>query len=147
MGDLSLPTQTSQEERYKLKRTVTLSLMMIAGTASGCSQSDQGPHLAGGREVRSWVSELKNPKPQVRRQAVLKLGNVGDDDPAAAEGLANALHDADVLVRRDAVHAVVKLKQPSEAIVARLQEMSRIDSDATVRDFAERAVTKLGRTE
>ena len=34
--------------------------------------------LAGGREVKSWIADLHDPKPQVRRQAVLKLGNVGD---------------------------------------------------------------------
>jgi len=103
--------------------------------------------LAGGRELNSWVAELSNPKPQVRRQAVLKLGNVGDADPAAAEGLASALHDSDVLVRRDAVHAVVKLKQPSEAMLARLREMNHTDPDATVRDFAKRALVKLGHIE
>ena len=55
--------------------------------------------------------------------------------------------DTDVLVRRDAVHAVVKLMQPGEAIVGRLQEMNRSDPDAVVRDFARRALAKLGRTE
>ena len=52
-----------------------------------------------------------------------------------AEGLASAFDDSDVLVHRDAVHAVVKLKQPGGAIVARLQEMNQTDPDATVRDF------------
>jgi HEAT repeat protein len=94
--------------------------------------------------VSSWVAELDDPKPQVRRLAVLKLGNVGDSDLAAAEGLARALNDSDVLVRRDAVHAVVKLKQPSDVIIARLREMNRTDPDATVRDFATRALNKLG---
>jgi HEAT repeat protein len=118
-----------------------------AAVISGCGRNEHGPLLAGGREVSSWVTELNDPKARVRRQAVLKLGNVGDDDPAAAKGLAQALYDSDVMVRRDAVHAVVKLKQPSEAIVARLQEMSRTDPDATVRDFAKRALAKLGVSE
>jgi HEAT repeat protein len=119
---------------------------MVVG-ASGCGRNDQGPLLAGGREVSSWVADLSDPKPSVRRHAVLKLGNVGDADHAAAEGLTRALRDSDVLVRGDAVHAVVKLKQPSEAIVERLQEMKRTDPDATVRDFAQRALAKLGRSE
>ncbi len=113
--------------------------------ASGCGQTDRGPTLAGGREIGSWIADLSSPKPKVRRQAVLKLGNVGDADPAVAEGLASALRDSDLLVRRDAVHAVVKLKQPTEAILARLQEMSQKDPDATARDFASRALAKLGR--
>ena len=118
----------------------------VAG-ASGCGRNTPGPLLAGGREVSSWIAELSDPKPTVRRHAVLKLGNVGDADPAAAEGLAGALRDSDVLVRGDAVHAVVKLKQPSAAIVERLQEMNRSDPDAAVRDFAQRALKKLGRSE
>ena len=119
----------------------------MASLAGGCSRDERGPLLAGGREVGSWVAELKDPKPQVRRHAVLKLGNVGDADPTAADGLARALHDSDVLVRRDAVHAVVKLKQPGEAIVARLREMNQSDPDATIRDFAMRALKKLGQDE
>jgi HEAT repeat protein len=110
----------------------------------GCSQDDRGPLLAGGRKVSSWVTDLNDPKPSVRRQAVLKLGNVGDDDPAVAQALASALHDPDVQVRRDAVHAVVKLKQPDESIIARLREMSRDDPDTTARDFAKRALAKFG---
>ena len=35
--------------------------------------------------MKSWIADLHHAKPQVRRQAVLKLGNVGDHDPAAAE--------------------------------------------------------------
>lgn len=128
-------------------RYMIIPLLVIAATASGCSRSEQGPPLAGGREVRSWIADLRDPKPQVRRQAVRKLGNVGDDDPAVAEGLAVVLHDSDVLVRRDAVHAVVKLKQPGEAVLARLREMNGTDPDTTARDFAGRALAKLGLTE
>jgi len=125
-------------------RLVVFVSLASASVISGCSRTEHGPLLAGGREVSSWVVELNDPRPQVRRQAVLKLGNVGDDDPAVAKGLTSALDDSDVLVRRDAVHAVVKLKQPSDAIVSRLQEMSRADPDATVRDFAKRALAKPG---
>jgi hypothetical protein len=123
------------------------SLMLILAGAPGCGGEPRGPLLAGGREVGSWVAELKDPKPRVRRQAVLKLGNVGDSDPAVADGLATALADSDPLVRRDAVHAVVKLKDPGEAILTRLEEMSRTDKDPTARDYAKRALVKLGRSE
>jgi HEAT repeat protein len=118
--------------------------LILTAVASGCSRTEEAPRLAGGREVSSWVTDLNDPKPQARRLAVLKLGNVGDADVTAAEGLARALHDADVLVRGDAVHAVVKLKQPSDVILARLREMSHSDPDEKVRDFAARALKKLG---
>ncbi len=123
-----------------------LLLLAMPALISGCGQAERGPTLAGGREVASWLADLNGRNPKVRRQAVLKLGNVGDADPAAAEGLASALRDSDVLVRRDAVHAVVKLKQPTEAILARLEEMSQKDPDTTARDFANRALAKLGRS-
>ena len=71
--------------------------------------------------MKSWVADLHNPKPQVRRQAVLKLGNAGDSDPAVADALAEALHDTDPLVRCDAILAVVKLKQPGAAIKDQLR--------------------------
>ncbi len=114
---------------------------------SGCGRDEPGPLLAGGREVSSWVAALGDPKPQVRRQAVLKLGNVGDADPAAAAALTSALRDTDAIVRRAAVQAVVKLKRPAEETLARLREMKRTDRDPTVRDFAGKALAKLGHTE
>jgi HEAT repeat protein len=113
----------------------------------GCGGEQRGPILSGGREVKSWIKDLHDPKPQVRRQAVLKLGNVGDDDPAAAEGLAGALNDAEPLVRRDAILAVAKLKEPSVAIKERLETMSRSDKDTRARELARKAVIKLGGVE
>jgi HEAT repeat protein len=109
-------------------------------TASGCARDDRGPMLAGGREVKSWLADLHDPKPQVRRQAVLKLGNVGDADPAAAEGLAEAIRDSDSIVRRNAVSAVAKLSNPSDEILAWLMVMGDRDPDLRVRDYAKRAI-------
>jgi HEAT repeat protein len=112
---------------------------------AGCAGKEAAPVLAGGREVKWWLEQLRDPRPGVRRQAVLKLGNVGDADPAVAGGLAVALQDADGLVRRDAVLAVAKLKSPSDALIAKLGIMSRGDREASVRELAERALAKLGR--
>jgi HEAT repeat protein len=123
--------------------TVLITLL----TFSGCNKEERGPILAGGREVKSWVADLHDPKPQVRRQAVLKLGNVGDADPTVAEGLAEALRDTDVVVRRDAIRAVAKLKNPTEAIMAHLKLISESDRDSLARDYAQRAITHFGKTE
>ena len=109
-------------------------------TASGCARDDRGPMLAGGREVKSWLADLHDPMSQVRRQAVLKLGNVGDADPAAAEGLAEAIRDSDSIVRRNAVSAVAKLSKPSDEILAWLMNMGDRDPDLRVRDYAKRAI-------
>jgi HEAT repeat protein len=118
-------------------------LSWLAIIAPGCGSEAKGPMLSGGREVKSWVAALHDPKPQVRRQAVLKLGNVGDSDPAVADALAEALHDADPQVRHDAVLAVVKLRNPGEAIKGQLATMSQGDKDARVRDVSKRAVARL----
>ena len=128
-----------------MKQLASRILTLLALALSGCARQERGPLLAGGREVKSWVVELHSPKPQVRRQAVLKLGNVGDADPAAAVGLAEALRDTDLLVRRDAVLAVAKLKSPGDLIITRLGVMSESDRDPGVRDLANRALARLGR--
>jgi hypothetical protein len=124
-----------------------LAILAWAAALPGCGREERGPILSGGREVKSWIQDLHDPKPQVRRQAVLKLGNAADSDPTVAEGLAEALNDTDPLVRRDAILAVAKLKQPSEAIRGRLETMSRSDKDPRARDLARKAVIRLGGVE
>ena len=133
----------------RLTTTMAIALALVATITklSGCGREERGPILSGGREVKSWIADLHNPKPQVRRQAVLKLGNAGDSDPATAEGLAEALQDSDALVRRDAIRAVAKLKQPGALIKERLETMSQIDKDSLARDLASKALARLGGTE
>jgi HEAT repeats len=130
-----------------LTTVVRLTILISTVLAPGCGREQRGPILLGGREVKSWVADLHHPKPQVRRQAVLKLGNVGDSEPAIAEGLAQALNDSDALVRRDAVVAVTRLKEPSAAIWERLETMSRSDKDARTRELAHKAITRRLGTE
>ena len=119
-------------------------LFMLLPMVPGCSH-EEPEFLAGGREVESWITALHDPDPHVRRQAVMKLGNVGDADPAAAEGLTEALRDADVQVRRAAIFAVVKLEQPGETITSQLENMRRGDSEPGIREVADKALEKLSR--
>lgn len=131
----------------------SLRLMMVPAILAGiiampgCHRPEPGPILVGGREVKSWVKDLHDPKAQVRRQAVLKLGNAGDAEPSAAEALADALNDTDPLVRRDAILAVAKLTHPSDAVKLKLETMSRSDKDARARELAGKAVIRLGGVE
>jgi HEAT repeats len=115
----------------------------LALAVPSCGREERGPLLAGGHEVKSWVEALKDRDPKKRRVAVLKLGNVGDADPAAAEGLAEALLDTDDQVRRDAVLAVAKLKSPGETIMSRLRTMAESDRDLRARDLAKKAIARL----
>jgi hypothetical protein len=125
-----------------LASVIRLAVLASSVVLPGCGREERGPTLLGGREVTSWVADLRNPKPQVRRQAVLKLGNVGDSDPAVAEGLAQALNDPDALVRRDAIVAVTRLKEPSAAIWERLETMSRTDKNGRTRELAQKAIAR-----
>jgi len=115
-------------------------IVVVLLAVSGCKREVDGPILAGGREVKSWLADLHNPKPQVRRLAVLKLGNAGDADPSVAEGLAEALRDADALVRRDAVLAVAKLTKPGKTVLGQLRVMSDTERDNLARDYARKAI-------
>ncbi len=121
-----------------------IELLVATILLAGCSQEDRGPILSGGRELKSWIADLRKPSPRVRRQAVLKLGNAGDSDPATAVAPAEALQDPDALVRREAIRSVVKLKQRGAVIKERLETMSRSDGDALARDLAGKAVARLG---
>lgn len=117
-----------------------MAVVIAISSLSGCTGDRRGPILAGGREVKSWLADLHDPKPLVRRQAVLKLGNVGDADPAVAKALAGALRDDNVIVRREAVRAVAKLPKATGAIIAELKAMTETDRDSLVRDYAQRAL-------
>jgi HEAT repeat protein len=119
--------------------------LLIALLSAGCWGEPRAPFQAGGREVKAWVEDLKSPKTQVRRVAVMKLGNVGEADPAAAAALMGALRDPDPLVRHDAVLAVVKLKEPGAEIVAALEAMARGDKDARAQDAATKALAKINK--
>jgi HEAT repeat protein len=129
----------------KTQTQVACCFVAMIAAASGCSHEPQGPILAGGREVKSWIADLHDPKPQVRRVAVLKLGNAANSDPSVADALAEALRDSDTVVRRDAVLAVAKLSQPTEPIVSQLKTMSQSDGDSVIRDYATRALTRFGK--
>jgi HEAT repeat protein len=123
----------------------TSAALLMALLAAGCGGEPRAPFQAGGRAVKAWVNDLKSPKAQVRRVAVMKLGNVGEADPAAAEALVGALRDPDALVRHDAVIAVVKLKEPSPELVSGLESMAKGDKDSRARDAARKALSKLGK--
>jgi HEAT repeat protein len=126
--------------RYRAGAIVLIPLLIV----SGCNSEERGPLLAGGRDVKSWIDELHATKPQTRRQAVLKLGNVGEGDPAVVDGLTEALRDSDGLVRRAAIQAIAKLTKPSDAVLAQLKLMKEKDRDTVVRDYATKALVHFG---
>jgi HEAT repeat protein len=125
-----------------MNRNQSIVAALLLLSPAGCGGEPRGPILAGGREVKSWVAEIHDPKPKVRRLAVLKLGNVGDTDPSAVDALTEALKDKDALVRADAIKAVAKFAKPTETILQELKSMQS-DRDATVRDYAAKALKRF----
>jgi hypothetical protein len=132
------------QARTRLNRVVVAALGMSMLSPLGCSHEPSGPVLSGGREIKSWIADLRDRNPKVRRQAVLKLGNAGDSDPAVAEGLAEALDDSDAVVRRDAIRAVAKFKSMTSSISEKLEKMSREDKDTIARDLATKLLARGG---
>jgi HEAT repeat protein len=118
-------------------------ILFACSFSAGCGREERAPFQVGGRQVKDWVADLQSPKATVRRQAVHKLGNVGDADPAAAGALTVALRDVDPLVRHDAVLGVLKLQKPGDSIVEVLESLAKDDADASVRDIARKALAKL----
>jgi HEAT repeat protein len=110
----------------------------------GCGRA-QGPTLAGGKPVAHWLQAVEDRNPQLRKEAVEKLGNVGPIDAAAIPTLVRALKDNDPLVRRAAILAILKVGElPREAIDS-LIDLQQHDHDAKVREYAAKALKRLQR--
>jgi len=107
----------------------------------GCRPAQ--PTLAGGKPVEHWIKALDDPQPKVRKQAVIKLGNVGTADPKALPALIVAMKDGDAEVRCAAILAVVKLGPAAQETVPQLNEIQKQDRAAKVRACAARALEKL----
>jgi HEAT repeat protein len=115
---------------------------LVAVWACGCGGAPQ-PTLAGGKPVGHWVEQLKSPDPKHRKEAVVKLGNVGAADPAAFLAVCGALKDADPKVRHEAVLALMKFGETAREAVPLLEDVRKNDRDPQVRQSATQALEKL----
>jgi HEAT repeat protein len=96
--------------------------------------------MAGGK----WAEALRAPDVALRKKAAFTLGNIGPTDPAVLPALMGALKDADAGVRREVILALVKCGPAAREAVPALEQMRQNDRDAQVRDYAGRALEKLG---
>jgi HEAT repeat protein len=108
----------------------------------GCGKA-QPPDL--GKQVTRWAQALNDPDAKVRKNALLKLGNIGPADEAVLPALLGALADADAGVRREAILALVKYGPGARKAIPRLTDLRKNDRDAQVRRYATRALEKLER--
>jgi HEAT repeat protein len=121
---------------------MTLAMLCVSSLA-GC-HSDQ-PLLAGGKPVGHWIERSRDSDDKVRREAIAKLGNVGNADPAVLPALIVALKDKNPAVRREAIIGIVKYGTGSSEAHESLKAIQASDPDSNVRDLAARAIEKVGR--
>ncbi len=118
-----------------------LAALLLIILVTGCGRS--AAPLAGGKSVRHWIDALADPDPRARKTAALKLGNVGPADPDALPALLKALADPDAAVRREVILALVKCGEGARDAAPALAELRERDPDATVRDYARKALDRI----
>jgi HEAT repeat protein len=105
----------------------------------GCGKGQ--PDL--GKPVGRWVQALSDRDAKVRKNAILKLGNVGPGDAAVLPALQGALKDRDAGVRREAILALMKCGPDAREAIPALTEVQQHDRDAQVRGYAAKALDRL----
>jgi HEAT repeat protein len=94
--------------------------------------------------VRHWIETLRRDDARLRKVAAFKLGNLGLTDAGiVVPALMAALEDVDASVRREAILALLKCGPAAREAAGKLTEVERKDSDATVREYADRALKKF----
>jgi HEAT repeat protein len=99
--------------------------------------------LAGGRPVSHWLKGLQDRDAKVRKTAVIKLGNVGNADPAALPAVIGALKDPDAPVRCEAILALVRNAPLAREAIPVLTAMQQHDRSPQVRVYAAKALDKF----
>jgi HEAT repeat protein len=115
--------------------------LVLGVLVAGCGPA--APPLAGGKPVAFWVEALADRDAGLRRQAVLKLGNVGPSDAAVYPALLGALKDPATAVRCEAILALLKFGPGAKEAMPALADLQQHDRDAKVRTYARKALAKL----
>ena len=126
-----------------MARSFTLTAM-VAVLLSGCGKSE--PIVSGGKPAAYWVKASKDPNVSLRKQAVIKLGNIGTADEAALPALMEALRDREAAVRKEAILALLKCGPVARQALAPLNELRLRDPDPDVRAYAAKATKKLDKS-
>ena len=99
--------------------------------------------LAGcGRSTSDWVRRLRSPESSERLHAVKALGDRPKEADVVVPALADALHDEDAFVRRDAAEALGRIGPASRPGIPALVGALR-DANGAVRREAARALRRI----
>jgi HEAT repeat protein len=91
-----------------------------------------------------WAAALRNPDARLRQKAAFTLGNIGSSDGEVLPALIEALQDTDAAVRCEAILALLKVGADAADAVPTLIEIRQQDDDPKVREYAARALERLG---
>jgi len=116
--------------------------VMLVVMLSGCGKT--APTLTGGKPVSYWVEALQSSDPKLRKKAVFKLGNVGCNDSAALPAVVGTLQDPDSAVRCAAIQALMKFGLEGRQAEPILKQIQQHDRNIQARDYAAKALQKLG---
>jgi HEAT repeat protein len=116
-------------------RRLLLAALLL--TLIGCSKAP--PTMAGGK----WARTLRDPDASLRKKAAFHLGNIGRSDPEVLPALIEGMNDPDAKVRCEVILALSKYGPGAEEAIPALSKLRDADSDATVRDYALKALAKL----
>jgi HEAT repeat protein len=119
-------------------------LALLGLLAGGCTKRDE-PVRAGGKPASHWVNALKDHDPKVRKEAAVKLGNLGPANPEVVPALTGALKDPDAGVRQEAIVALSRCGAAASDAIPALTELQSRDPSPEVRDYAGKALKKLQR--
>jgi hypothetical protein len=122
-----------------------LIVLLVAFLLAGCNK-EKSAVLAGGKPIEHWVAAARDPNEKVRKQAIQKLGNVGNADPAVLPVLISALKDANSGIRREAIIAIVKYGPGAEQAIDALKTVAATDADPQIRGYAAQAASILSRS-
>ena len=99
--------------------------------------------MSGGKPASYWVRAVHDPNVSLRKQAVVKLGNIGPADEAALPAVLAALRDREPAVRKEAILALLKFGHAGREALATLDDLQERDPDPKVRRYAGKVRKKL----
>lgn len=132
------------ETGFKAK---TLQLLKDSADRIGKSRLELYRAALGEEEevIATLLARLQDEEPQVRFEAALALGGLGNASEAVIQALVSTLDDEDSKVRSFATLALSNLGNTSDLVIEEL--LSRLqDEDAQVRLYAARGLASLGNT-
>ena len=127
-GEVALPALTKALDRKELR-------VPAAATIGRLGEKGESA-------VPALLKALQDPQPEVRREVVLAIANIGPPATGAVSALLGRLEsDADFRVRRDAAYALGQIASENQTVAAALKKALH-DKDPDVREASQEALKR-----